>query len=349
MAALHASHLVLVEFALNDVGLGAAALPSIETLAVLLLSLPRRPAVLLLGTSSFDLWAERAEPWLTFNGCLLPGDVDPCGFRSLMHEHAEVAHHYGLPAVSAVDALGGGPFDSAALRDFWLTAWKVDPLHISHTAHQLVAALVAGHLWQAASLWDRPPFGVAPSLAWGPLPPPKFADAAALALQLGPPPRVLDPAADAQPGCSVGFSFFEDRPGRPPGWIATAVGSRAVYLLAPADLEGRARVLHASLLHSYEHGGVARLRAYAAAAAPAAADGGTAGAAPSCGEAGAELGGPTTVDTLWALRGSEPEVTVLMIAQPQPGAAGVCVELAVVPADPPRAENKVKLMALELY
>lgn len=341
MAALHSAHLVVVEFGLNDVGLRNASLPAIETLVIQLLNFPQRPAVMLLGTSSLNVWASRDEPWMTFNGCLLPGnplEPDPCNanianYRSLIHEHAEVGHHYGLPVVSAVDALG--PFDTPELQDWWHTVWKVDPLHISHTAHQLVAALIAGHLSHQLTMWAHPAFGLEPNLAWGPLPPPRFVDTATLSLELGKSPLVLSPRSDAV--VVDGFSEYEDRPGKR-GWIATTVGARSVYALPAAELAGRSRVIHASLMHSYQHNGVARLRVYAPL--------GTASCAEGSGSV-AELG-TTTADTLWTLHASEAEVAVLQFAAP-PAAAAVCLELIVLSADPARAENKVKLLDLAVY
>jgi hypothetical protein len=342
---LEEAHLVVCEFSVNDVQLGVNALPTLEIMLQQLMALPRRPAVLLLGASTMESWASRSEAWHTDGGCWNPRPPserhpltaaccraeEDCHLRSLIHEHAEVASAYGVPVVSAVDALG--PMETAQRDSWWYHVYRVDEaVHISHTAHQFVAALLSGFLWQQFWLWKNPPFGLQANLAWGPLPAPSFVDAETLSTYLHDPPVHFDLQKDAV--ASQGFRFFEDRPGKA-GFIAQSVGDRAVYVVPAAQLAGHARVVHAQLMHSYQHNGVAALRVYAVSGAACA------------GSADEQLGGQT-VDTLWTLRQSQPEAVTLHFAEPKAGAT-VCVELAVVAAEPERAENKVKLLSLSIY
>lgn len=309
------------------------------------------------------------------------------GRQDAAHTHARVTRHYGLPHVSAVDALG--PFVTPEQQAWLESVYKVDaighPTKLGHGAcaalvmHQLLALLasVASPILAAA---PAPPFSLPPTLlAVDPAELEMYATGRPLrvaAVNLG--ERGIDsqPTRLVAPAEANGWEVRSDAPGKPPGLVATAVGSTVDVVITPDEAANiRWGKLHLLLLKSYERMGVLRVTLLAApfppGAAPRAAPGDPgdpqllwrpvpAGQLAACKAAlaapagGGEGGGAARVvakfdvDCAWGHRVSELATEPLAFPPVGPDACLV-VRLEVAPARPPRGENKVKLLSFVMW
>ena len=316
---------------------------------------PPTPAVMYIALSSRSGFDSRAAAE--------PGG----GRRDGVWAHAAVTRHYGIPQVSAVDALG--PFAPGSAAAAWFAeAYKADGWgHPNVVGHQLGAALLFQLLLaHVASLRLR----VLPALDAA-SPPQAYALPAALLYATDDELRMYTEGAplhvsalDGNPArglvrvaARAGFEPKTDVPGKPAGLIASAVGASATWLVPPATLASRAGrlrgALHVLSLKTYDQMGTLRVEVLRTAAPNCEA---LNFSAPMSREAlGLETLAAATIDCLRPpeQRVSEVEVDALSFNASALAAAGgsgcLLFTASVVDSAPPRADNKIKLMSFVLF
>lgn len=192
-----------------------------ELLLRVLLSLPRRPALLWLTAS----WTPTKQP--------------------PYHRDAEAAHHavlrhYGVAQLSMLGALGIE--NSASAREWAKQQYHTDRYsHVSALGHKLLAAVISHHLTTELHREMRPNAGSA--VTPGALPLPMIVDEARIRAYTSSAHQVsrIDftraggaPVAESHVAAIGGFTLLEDVPGKP-GLVATRVHAHALLrILGPS-------------------------------------------------------------------------------------------------------------------
>jgi len=261
------------------------------------------------------------------------------------HLQMQVAKHYDLPHVSAIDGIG--PLSTPEARSWFNASFLADKnCHISILGHQMVAVMIQNVLliqYSAAKSSTIP--GSPLSRAW--LPPLLVAsekDVEALSyrpfsLDFRTRDRTASIFVKSHTFLNQGFQSISDVP-KKPGMIASAPGSRIVFkipeneLQAYSNLQGSA---HVELLKSYEHMGVANVTVHLTSASP-------------CTLEGAVVISSLLVDCLWEDRVSESNVVILPVESSAPLLKdSTCLYVSVEVAESGRTENKIKLLDILIH
>jgi hypothetical protein len=273
---------------------------------------------------------------------------------------AAVCARYGIPFVSAVDALG--PFDTAARAAWWSEKFRSDGCcHPTASGHAIIARLVMHCLAVHAAPGGIP--GAAAPL--GKLPPPALASATDLEMYLrGHPLRIA--LFRAAPAASRGFAPEQETPGKP-GLVAHIVGDAVAFAIRLPLAAERARVgvLHVHLLRSASRLGLCRVdvtlvtRGNANCVLPPSPNATLAAPPPPPDNATPpQVLASRVLDGLWSTNATELSVEAMPLspealraAAAAPGGADglLCVTFSIEAATPPRDLNKVKLTSLVLF
>lgn len=333
--------IILVETSVNEVASHTSpeemlyAQRNTELLLLMLVNLVNQPSVIFLGTS-FQFGGKEDRIWR---------DTEPRDYDGV-YAQLSVAKHYNVPYVSALDALG--PFITPASVEFLRHVYMSDQnCHISKTGHRMVGYLVFNQLNQFILSYSYPlhldtesgyisPTTV-PLLHW-------TKEEVKMYLQSSPPlvitlnsktiartPWMIDNADD--------WEMKEDVTGKP-GFISEKVkGQPFILYLRSEDvnLHFIQKRVHVMLLKSYENMGTVRvmIESYA----------------------GKLLLAERNIDCQWDSHTSQLHVEEFIISKDKidsflsfgdPKRTDLKISFTVVPSDPVRMRNKIKLISVTI-
>ncbi|KAJ1448585.1 hypothetical protein M885DRAFT_501003 [Pelagophyceae sp. CCMP2097] len=316
-AQLTHADLIIVETATNDVQfenwrLGLvpekAVLEQTEILARLLTSIPTKPALLWLGTAWRNFGVEATPPYHTCSA----------------DAHRSVLRYYDIPQLQMFEAFQ--PVHSVEAR--WIRqVYYNDCCHPSNLGHKMIASVVGFALDRGAEPMAR---SWLETLEAHP-PPPLFIDERTAAIYFSRHASFTLNLRQPTTGASseYGFTWYEDVPTKP-GFIANAVGATTLIRLAVDAGRTQQRLFSLSLGYLVSHGG--SMGAFAATISCAE---GTLASVKGDGE---EPKGAVSIYRSLVLRG-------VLNCRPN---ATLWLNVTVVPSEPPRGRNKVKLYDLTL-
>ena len=252
--------IILVDTSVNDVEEGRNQankakedpvnhLKKVTELFIKILSkLPQRPSLIYVGSSTRD------KTWRSPRS--RTGDS--------VAVHLPVTNYYHVPYVSTMDALG--PFVTDESLQWFLNAFLADVCcHPTKTGHRIIAAVILNMLQlhkEAATndgeyiriartnYYDKQPLFASPELIN------QYYISLPVVIHLN--MKEVHNSTDRVSVTSDAYwSVYEDRPGKPPGFISSTIGSTFQVCIAQYEVQSHLKfgVIHIELFKSYEHVG----------------------------------------------------------------------------------------------
>ena len=296
-----------------------------EILINLLINLKHRPAIVYLGASTRGYTAWNTD---------IPRDTDA------VFAQVEVAKHYRIPYVSAVDGLG--PFYTKELQEWFLNKFRSDNYcHVSILGHQILAHLFINllfqHYWSLIhpflpALHMQTPYG---KIA------PLHASRSEINMYLYSKPlhvsAIRSSIRDYIAKITPGWRVYEDVKGKP-GLIAHTPGEMIRFVLNTVVVlkHMHVGVLHISFLKSYEHMGIVSVNLFSVDETDVSRNPYNV----------SELLAATIVDCLWEKQVSE-VVVIELVFNISSYRKRLLIELTI--AATLRVDNKIKLLGFLVY